>query len=43
MFFMCLLLQLTTKVEVHRGGKWAQKNVSVSYGYGAIGRLADEG
>ena len=42
MFFISLLLQLTTKVEIHRGGKWAEKSVSVSYSDGSFGRLADE-
>lgn len=42
MFFILLLLQLTTKVEIHRGGKWAEKSVSVFYSDGSFGCLADE-
>lgn len=37
-----LLLQLTTKVEL-QGGKWAEKNVLVSYSDGSLDCLADEG
>lgn len=42
-FLIFLLLQLTTKVEIHRGGKWAKKNVLVSYSDDTLGRLTDEG
>ncbi len=43
MFFISRLLWLTTKVEIHRGGKWAAKSVLVSYSDGSLRRLADEG
>lgn len=35
--------RLTTKVEIHRGGKWAAKSVLVSYSDVSLRRLADEG
>lgn len=36
-------LQLTTKAEIQRGGKWAEKNVLVSCSDGSLGCLAGEG
>ena len=41
-FLIFLPAQLTTKVVIHRGRNWAQKNVLVSYSDGALGRLTDD-